>query len=209
MFNAFQWNCCNLVYTCNIALILFLKCDVTKFRIPPCHTMSHFVDPLPLNMWRNLWMAPYRNRFVTQYITYLNIPIPIILNLFSACDFQFWIGTESIKFSQLGRLMICLMLSKFSGRKGNQKTVLIYDFQDLVGTTDQSKKLNFPHLFHCKEKCNIITNTLCFLIQYCWSVCRISKNYSTTEKYTAGAICKMRTIIKGTWNITTNIFFSR
>ena len=49
MFNAFQWNCINLVYTCNIALILFLKCDVTKFRIPlPLwHTMSHFVDPLP------------------------------------------------------------------------------------------------------------------------------------------------------------------
>ena len=48
MFNAFQWNCFNLVDTCNIALILSLKCDVTKFRIPlpPCHTMSHFVDPL-------------------------------------------------------------------------------------------------------------------------------------------------------------------
>ena len=26
-----------------------MKCDVTKFRIPapPCHTMSHFVDPPP------------------------------------------------------------------------------------------------------------------------------------------------------------------
>ena len=35
LFNAFQWNCFNLVYTCNIALILFLKCDFTKFRIPP------------------------------------------------------------------------------------------------------------------------------------------------------------------------------
>ena len=45
MFNAFQWNCFNLVDTCNIALILFLKCDVTKFSIPPslvtqCHTSS-------------------------------------------------------------------------------------------------------------------------------------------------------------------------
>ena len=42
MFNAFQWNCFNLVYTCNIALILFLKCDVTKLRIasPSCHTSS-------------------------------------------------------------------------------------------------------------------------------------------------------------------------
>ena len=56
----FQWHCFNLVDTCNIALILFLKCDVTKFRIPPCHTMLHFVDPVyPLKVWRNLWMAPY------------------------------------------------------------------------------------------------------------------------------------------------------
>ena len=41
----------NLVDTCNIALILFLKCDVTKFRIPPPlfkHTMTHFVNPLRL-----------------------------------------------------------------------------------------------------------------------------------------------------------------
>ena len=35
MFNAFQWNCFNLVDTCNIVLILSLKCDVRKFRIPP------------------------------------------------------------------------------------------------------------------------------------------------------------------------------
>ena len=60
MFNAFQWNCFNLVDTCrhNIALILFLKSDVTKFRIPPpssCHTSS---TPSLLNVWRNLWMAP-------------------------------------------------------------------------------------------------------------------------------------------------------
>ena len=47
MSNAFQWNCFNFVYTCNIALILFLKCDVPKFRIPPppCHTSS---NPSPL-----------------------------------------------------------------------------------------------------------------------------------------------------------------
>ena len=47
--NAFQWNCFNSVDTCNIALILlvFLKCDVTKFTIPPpCSTISHFVYPL-------------------------------------------------------------------------------------------------------------------------------------------------------------------
>ena len=56
------WNCFNLVDTCNIALILFLKCNVTKFRIPSTPllvTVSQFVDPLPpLNVWRNLWMAP-------------------------------------------------------------------------------------------------------------------------------------------------------
>ena len=44
MFNAFQWNCFNLVVTCNIAFIIFLKCDVTKFRIilpvTQCHTSS-------------------------------------------------------------------------------------------------------------------------------------------------------------------------
>ena len=55
MLNASQWNCFNLVDTSNIALILFLKCDVTKFRIPP--PLSHFVDSL--NVWRNLWMLPY------------------------------------------------------------------------------------------------------------------------------------------------------
>ena len=45
MFNALQWNCSNLVETCNIALILFLKCDVTKFRIPP--PLSHNVPLRP------------------------------------------------------------------------------------------------------------------------------------------------------------------
>ena len=53
MSNAFQWNGFNLIDKCNIALIIFFKCDVTKFRIPPtpCHTLSHFVDPLrPLNV---------------------------------------------------------------------------------------------------------------------------------------------------------------
>ena len=62
MFNAFQWNCCNLVYTCNIALILFLKCDVSQnlgslpSLVTQCHTSS--TPPSPLNVWRNLWMAP-------------------------------------------------------------------------------------------------------------------------------------------------------
>ena len=50
-----EWNCFNLVDTYNIALILFLKCDVTKFRIPPplpfvtqCHTLS--TPSAPLNV---------------------------------------------------------------------------------------------------------------------------------------------------------------
>ena len=53
-----------LVDTCNIALILFLKCDVTKFRIPPSlvtqfHTSS--TPSTPFNGWRNLWIAPNNN----------------------------------------------------------------------------------------------------------------------------------------------------
>ena len=44
MINAFQWNCFNLVDTCNIALILFFKCDVSKFRIPPL-PLSHNATP--------------------------------------------------------------------------------------------------------------------------------------------------------------------
>ena len=56
MCNAFQWNYFNLVDTCNIAIILFLKCDVTKFRIPPL--LVTLRPPPPLNVWRNLWMHP-------------------------------------------------------------------------------------------------------------------------------------------------------
>ena len=42
MFNAFQWN------MCNIALILLLKCDVTKFRIlPPSHNATLRRPPSP------------------------------------------------------------------------------------------------------------------------------------------------------------------
>ena len=50
LFNAFQWNCLNLVYTCNIALILFLKCNVTKLRIPPplSHNVTLRRPPPPL-----------------------------------------------------------------------------------------------------------------------------------------------------------------
>ena len=53
MFNASQWNCFNLVDTYNIALILFLKCDVTK-----CHCYTSSTPSPSLNVWRNLWMAP-------------------------------------------------------------------------------------------------------------------------------------------------------
>ena len=48
MFIAFQWNCFSLVDTCNIALILFLKCDVTKFRIPLSHNVTLRRPPPPL-----------------------------------------------------------------------------------------------------------------------------------------------------------------
>ena len=41
------YNFYNLVDTCNITLILFLKCDFTTFRIPPppCHTLSTLSAP--------------------------------------------------------------------------------------------------------------------------------------------------------------------
>ena len=50
IYNLYIYN--NLVDTCNIALILFLKCDVIKFRTSPplvtqCHTSS---TPSPLNV---------------------------------------------------------------------------------------------------------------------------------------------------------------
>ena len=75
MFSAFQWNCFILVYTSNIALILFLKCDVTKCRIPPplftqCHTLS--TPSLPLNVWRNLWMVP--NKYLHYIFIQINLP---------------------------------------------------------------------------------------------------------------------------------------
>ena len=66
LFNGFQWNCFNLVYTCNVALILSLKCDVTKFRIPTPPLLSRndtFRRPSSgtFNVWRNLWMPPYHH----------------------------------------------------------------------------------------------------------------------------------------------------
>ena len=74
MFNAFQWNCFNLVDTCNIALILFLKCGVTKFRIPPpplSHNITLRRPPPPLNVWRNLWMTPNGTLWSSCTITWL------------------------------------------------------------------------------------------------------------------------------------------
>ena len=41
----------NLVDTCNIALMLFLNCEVTKFRIPPLVTQCPTSTPSgPLNV---------------------------------------------------------------------------------------------------------------------------------------------------------------
>ena len=49
-----------------IALILLLKCDVIKFRIPPplSHNVTLRRPPSPLNVWLNLWMAPYWNNII-------------------------------------------------------------------------------------------------------------------------------------------------
>ena len=72
MFNAFRCNYFNLVETCNIALILFLKCDVTKFRIPPpLHNVTLCRYLYPLKVWHNyLWLPPNRdiNEYETQYM---------------------------------------------------------------------------------------------------------------------------------------------
>jgi hypothetical protein len=47
MFIDSQWDCFNLVDTCNIALIIFLKCDVTKFWIlsPLSHNVTLLRSP--------------------------------------------------------------------------------------------------------------------------------------------------------------------
>ena len=69
---------------CNIALILFLKCDVTKlkFRILPpsplvtqCHTLS--TPSAPLNVWHNLWMPP-------------NLSIELLLSVIPGFCFVWW-----------------------------------------------------------------------------------------------------------------------
>ena len=63
MFNAFQWNCFNLIYTHNIALILFLKCDVTQFRIPPPLsrnvTLRRPLPPLTCDVIYGLPLTPW------------------------------------------------------------------------------------------------------------------------------------------------------
>ena len=61
--------CFNSVYTCSIALLLSLKYDVTKFRIPPPHLITQFhtssTPSAPLKVWRNLWMPP--NRYKSSF----------------------------------------------------------------------------------------------------------------------------------------------
>ena len=56
--------------SCNIAEILFLKCDVTKFRIPhPCLTMSHFVDPPPRPLkWDVIYGCPLNTTSLKCYL---------------------------------------------------------------------------------------------------------------------------------------------
>ena len=68
MFNAFQWNCFNLVDTSNIALILFSKCDVTKCRIPPllvteCHTLSTTPPSLTCDV---IYGCPLMTNYIIQ-----------------------------------------------------------------------------------------------------------------------------------------------
>ena len=48
-----------IVSICLIRLNTILKCDVTKFRIPPpplSHSITLRRPPPPLNVWRNLWI---------------------------------------------------------------------------------------------------------------------------------------------------------
>ena len=70
MSNAFQWNCFNLVVTCNIALILFLKCDVTKFRILllPFHTMLYFVE-IGRAVRRNVTLYDKEGWWILNFVT--------------------------------------------------------------------------------------------------------------------------------------------
>ena len=91
MFNAFELNCFNLVDTCNIALILFLKCEVTKLRIPPsslvtqCHTSSTL--SAPLNVWRNLWMYPYQGLKFCIRVSYVQFNIILVLLCLLYCSY--------------------------------------------------------------------------------------------------------------------------
>ena len=75
-------------YTCNIALILFLKCDVTKNRIsPPLVTLRR--PPPPLNVWRNLWMAPY--------LWFVDVDIHAIFpsSAYQSVDYILWLFLSS------------------------------------------------------------------------------------------------------------------
>ena len=70
-----QWSCFNLVDTCNITLILFLKCVVTKFRIlhPSLDTMSHFGDPsapLSIYSWWQNWIYCFATDVETLFLKY-------------------------------------------------------------------------------------------------------------------------------------------
>ena len=84
MFNAFQWNCFNLVYTCNIALILVLKCDVSKFRIPP--------PPLPHNVTLRRTLSPLIMCIRSSYLLWYpsNSPSCLIWFLSIRSSYLLW-----------------------------------------------------------------------------------------------------------------------
>ena len=64
MFNAFQWNCFNLVHTCNIALILLLKWDVTKFRILPPLVTQCKISSTPPSLTCDVISTPVCFQFI-------------------------------------------------------------------------------------------------------------------------------------------------
>ena len=71
----------NLVDTCNIALILFLNVmsqHLGSLAPPLSHNVALRRPPLPLNVWRNLWMVPnHISRFSQKRILKLINTMPV------------------------------------------------------------------------------------------------------------------------------------
>ena len=151
MFNV-QWNCFNLVNTCNIALILFLKCDVTKFRIPtsPCHTTHTSSTPSsPLNVWRNLWMPPYSTnvaRLLSQDVTLLGHSLCLCIVVCKCCcpvkSAPIGCLLQGRNWKGLGMMILGQKSGSFiSCSSSRSKPTLNYSFTLLLGVHNQSKLL--------------------------------------------------------------------